>query len=158
MDFLEFCLGDKKGVLENANVWKPRFLSFLEHESLSEWDDLSLDNIQPLDTNLTLELGEKTPEIIHLPGHSPGHCGLYEPVGQILFIGDIDVGSRFGPWYGWSNANLQTFRKTIVKLKEFIENNARDNISIFGQSNSNNNTFKGKTVNNNDYGFDFYNA
>ncbi|MHA2248007.1 MAG: MBL fold metallo-hydrolase [Candidatus Hodarchaeales archaeon] len=122
-NFLEFCLGDKKGVLEHASVWKPRFLSFLEHESLSEWNDLSLDNIQPLDTNRSLELGEKTPEIIHLPGHSPGHCGLYEPVSQILFIGDIEIGSRFGPWYGWANANLQTFRKTIVKLKDFIEKN-----------------------------------
>ena len=69
-----------------------------------------------------MDIGKKSVDIIHLAGHSPGHCGLYEPDSQVLFIGDIDL-SKFGPWYGWRNADIQSFRQSLVKLEDFIENN-----------------------------------
>ena len=74
-------------------------MTFLEYEGLSGWKDLALDHIQSFDINKPLDLGEIRLEFLHLPGHSPGHCGLYEPESKVLFIGDIDL-SKFGPWYG----------------------------------------------------------
>lgn len=119
--FLKFCYQYNLNPSE-YNKWKPRFLSFLEYEELSEWSDLTLNNIQSIDTSNPLDLGKTSLDILHLPGHSPGHCGLYEPDSRILFIGDIDL-SKFGPWYGWRNANLQSFRESLVNLKQFIEEN-----------------------------------
>jgi len=37
--------------------------------------------------------------IIHTPGHAIGHCCLYFPADEILYLGDIDLG-LFGSWYG----------------------------------------------------------
>ena len=36
-----------------------------------------------------MELGDRTLEVIHLPGHSPGSIALYEPVSQELYAGDV---------------------------------------------------------------------
>ena len=36
-----------------------------------------------------LELGERRLQIIHTPGHSPGHCCFYEPERRFLYSGDL---------------------------------------------------------------------
>ncbi len=36
-----------------------------------------------------IDLGDRHFEVLHLPGHSPGGIGLYEPATQILFSGDV---------------------------------------------------------------------
>ncbi|MFX0052062.1 MAG: MBL fold metallo-hydrolase, partial [Candidatus Hermodarchaeota archaeon] len=113
--FLRFCFQfnvDQKVL----NDWKTRFKAFLNYEGLSVWDDLALTNIQSYKANISLNLGEIILKIIHLPGHSPGHCGLYEPISKILFITDIDL-SKFGPWYGWRSSNLEDFRQSIKFLQ-----------------------------------------
>lgn len=119
--FLQFCFQDKLNPSE-YDQWEPHFLTFLEYEGLSGWTDLALDDTQRIDTHRPLDLGETSIDVLHLPGHSPGHCGLYEPDNQILFIGDIDL-SNFGPWYGWRNANITSFQQSIAKLRRFIEDN-----------------------------------
>jgi glyoxylase-like metal-dependent hydrolase (beta-lactamase superfamily II) len=40
-----------------------------------------------------------TVEVIHTPGHTPGHLSLFFEEPQLLFLGDYDL-TRFGPWYG----------------------------------------------------------
>lgn len=46
-----------------------------------------------------IELGGVTVEVIHTPGHTPGHLAFRFPDAGILFVGDYDLTS-FGPWYG----------------------------------------------------------
>ncbi|MFW9915929.1 MAG: MBL fold metallo-hydrolase [Candidatus Thorarchaeota archaeon] len=121
-NYFKFSLGPK-AESEDLELWKQFFINFLKQEGLADWTDLAFDKIESSDTRNSLDLGKKVIEIIHLPGHSPGHCGIYEPESGILFIGDIDVGLKFGPWYGWDNSDLVLFRETIRKLKEFIEEN-----------------------------------
>ena len=118
--FLQFC-HQSEFSSQVWNQWSSHFKRFLMQEGLSRWSDLLLNDIQSIDLKNGLNLGKKNLDIIHLPGHSPGHCGLYEPDSQVLFIGDIDL-SKFGPWYGWRNANLQSFRQSIVTLEDFINN------------------------------------
>ncbi|MHA2295709.1 MAG: MBL fold metallo-hydrolase [Candidatus Hodarchaeales archaeon] len=121
--FFTFCYGSKINDPEEFESWKQHFSSFLQLQSLSGWEDLALDNTQAIKINNTLNLGDTTIEIIHLPGHSPGHCSFYESNSQILFIGDFDVLSKFGPWYGWRNTDIQSFRMSVEKLKHFMEIN-----------------------------------
>lgn len=56
-------------------------------------------------------------EVIHLPGHTRGHCGfLIEPDG-VFFVADVDL-SAFGPYYGDHWSNLEDFEAAIARCRE----------------------------------------
>jgi glyoxylase-like metal-dependent hydrolase (beta-lactamase superfamily II) len=63
-----------------------------------------------------LDFGGVVLQVIHLPGHTPGHIGFYHPEDGILFSSDIDL-SPFGPWYGNVCSNLDLFIASIRKVK-----------------------------------------
>ncbi|MGW5454334.1 MBL fold metallo-hydrolase [Nocardia sp. NPDC003979] len=61
------------------------------------------------------ELGDVTATVVHLPGHTPGHCGvLVEPDG-FFYIGDIDLTS-FGPMYGDVHSSADDFLASIDRV------------------------------------------
>ncbi|SDI12799.1 MBL fold metallo-hydrolase [Desulfosporosinus hippei] len=62
-----------------------------------------------------LDFGNVVLQVLHTPGHTPGHISLYEPKEGILFSGDIDL-SPFGPFYGNTSSNLEEFSKSIRRL------------------------------------------
>lgn len=64
-----------------------------------------------------LDFGDVRFQVIHTPGHTPGHIALYELQSGILFSGDIDL-SPFGPWYGNLRSNLEEFADSIKRLIE----------------------------------------
>ena len=53
--------------------------------------------------------------VVHLPGHSPGHCGFYEPSSRVIFSADICPDS-FGPWYGHACASIEDFERSIDRI------------------------------------------
>ncbi|ADB75515.1 MBL fold metallo-hydrolase [Geodermatophilus obscurus] len=64
-----------------------------------------------------VDLGGRTLTVLHLPGHTAGHCGfLVEPDG-FLFLGDIDLTS-FGPYYGDLSSSLDDFLTSIGRLRD----------------------------------------
>lgn len=65
----------------------------------------------------TLDFGHVNLQVIHTPGHTPGHCAFYEDKSGLLFSADIDL-SGFGPWYSHICSNLDDF---IVSIKKCIE-------------------------------------
>lgn len=65
----------------------------------------------------TLDFGNVELQVLHTPGHTPGHISLYEPKERILFSGDIDL-SPFGPWYGNASSSLEEFSASIRRLIE----------------------------------------
>jgi glyoxylase-like metal-dependent hydrolase (beta-lactamase superfamily II) len=72
---------------------------------------------QPLSTERPIDLGGVTITPIHLPGHTPGHCGfLIEPDG-VLYLGDIDL-SSFGPYYGDAAASLEESIASIEQVRD----------------------------------------
>jgi glyoxylase-like metal-dependent hydrolase (beta-lactamase superfamily II) len=76
---------------------------------------------QVLESDQQIDLGGVAVTPIHLPGHTPGHCGfLIEPDG-VLYLGDIDL-SSFGPYYGDAAASLE---ETIASLEQVREIDAR---------------------------------
>jgi glyoxylase-like metal-dependent hydrolase (beta-lactamase superfamily II) len=63
------------------------------------------------------DLGGVTVTVLHLAGHTRGHCGfLVEPDG-VAFVGDIDL-SSFGPYYGDHWSNLDDFVRSLAKVRE----------------------------------------
>lgn len=65
-----------------------------------------------------LEAGGCQAELIHLPGHTPGHMGLFFPEQSLLFITDIDL-SPLGPWYGNVVSNMKDYKQSIERVRHF---------------------------------------
>ena len=66
----------------------------------------------------TLEVGGCRAELIHYPGHTPGHMGMFFPEQSLLFITDMDL-TAFGPWYGNAVSDKNAFRDSIRRAREF---------------------------------------
>jgi glyoxylase-like metal-dependent hydrolase (beta-lactamase superfamily II) len=60
-------------------------------------------------------LGGPELRVVHLPGHSPGHCGFFEPESRVLFSSDI-CPDRFGPWYGHACSSIEDFQLSIDRI------------------------------------------
>ncbi len=118
--YFHYCSQNRNDTLELKGEWSQRLLSFLNREGFSSWEDLNLMDVQSVDSNALFDIGVTEIQLIHLPGHSPGHIGLYDPLSRILFIGDMEISSSFGPWYGWPNSDLQAFRKSVDRVLEFV--------------------------------------
>ncbi len=65
-----------------------------------------------------LEFGGCTGKVMTLPGHTPGHAGLFFPEISLLFITDIDLTS-FGPWYGNDASDIEQFKASIRRTRDF---------------------------------------
>ena len=64
-----------------------------------------------------VDLGGRTLTVLHLPGHTAGHCGLLVEPDGFLFLGDIDLTS-FVPYYGDLSSSLEDFEASITRLRE----------------------------------------
>ena len=62
-----------------------------------------------------IDLGNIKLEVIHTPGHTPGHCCLYWQEKGVLFSGDFDLTS-FGPWYGNDVSNVDELINSLERL------------------------------------------
>ncbi len=64
-----------------------------------------------------IDSGNLKIRVLHLPGHTPGHCGFLVEDYNLIFSADIDL-SEFGPWYGNTTSDLEQFRRSIRRLRE----------------------------------------
>ncbi|MBF0491984.1 MAG: MBL fold metallo-hydrolase [Deltaproteobacteria bacterium] len=55
-------------------------------------------------------------EVVHLPGHTPGHMGFYFEALKILYVSDIDL-TPTGPWYANISSNIDQFIASIARIK-----------------------------------------
>lgn len=62
-------------------------------------------------------LGEVTLEVIHTPGHSPGHCIFFCRKESLLYGGDIDL-AEYGPFYGSAASDIDDLIASINKVIE----------------------------------------
>ena len=65
-----------------------------------------------------MAVGDVEMEIIHTPGHTPGHCCFWFPNEKVLFSADVDI-TDFGPWYGNAASSVDDFVESIEKLKNY---------------------------------------
>lgn len=71
---------------------------------------------QTLHHGQLLDLGGLTVEVLHTPGHSPGHLSFFIPEAGLLFSADIDL-TPFGPFYGHDFARIDDFIASIRRLR-----------------------------------------
>jgi hydroxyacylglutathione hydrolase len=65
----------------------------------------------------TLHLDKVTVDVISTPGHTPGHLSFFFREPRVLFLGDYDL-TRFGPWYGDRDSNLDDVMASVEILKQ----------------------------------------
>ncbi len=63
------------------------------------------------------DLGGCTATVVHLPGHTPGHCGLLIEPDGFLFVADVDL-TGFGPYYGDTGSSLTDFEASMRRCRE----------------------------------------
>ncbi|MFO7688176.1 MAG: MBL fold metallo-hydrolase [Desulfobacterales bacterium] len=64
-----------------------------------------------------IDLGGLTVEVIHSPGHTPGHLCFYFREIETLFLGDMDL-TRFGPWYGDRDSDIEAIIRSVKRLRQ----------------------------------------
>jgi glyoxylase-like metal-dependent hydrolase (beta-lactamase superfamily II) len=94
----------------DAHVYRDRFKMYIDSLGVEPFHD-----VQPLHESVIEINDDHRLEIILAPGHSAGHCVMYEPECKIAFLADIDL-SSFGPWYGCTDSSLIDFEATINKV------------------------------------------
>lgn len=63
-----------------------------------------------------IDAGSLTIEVIHTPGHTPGHLSFLFTEPRILFLGDYDLTS-FGPWYGDAHSSIEDTIDSVMRLR-----------------------------------------
>jgi glyoxylase-like metal-dependent hydrolase (beta-lactamase superfamily II) len=64
-----------------------------------------------------LDLGDRSVTVLHLPGHTAGHCGFAVEPDGFVFLADVDLTS-FGPYYGDLSSSLEDFEASVARLRE----------------------------------------
>ncbi|MFO1518511.1 MAG: MBL fold metallo-hydrolase [bacterium] len=79
--------------------------------------------IQQQNIQQTLKGGDYLPckgvkiQVLHLPGHTPGHMGLLFEDLSTLYISDIDL-TPMGPWYANTSSDIEQFLDSIRRIRD----------------------------------------
>ena len=63
------------------------------------------------------DLGRTKIRVVHLPGHTRGHCGFFVEPDGVMFLADVDL-TGFGPYYGDAWSSIDDFERSIERCKE----------------------------------------
>lgn len=61
--------------------------------------------------------GGVTIDILHTPGHTPGHLCFFFRGPEILFLADYDL-TPFGPWYGDRQSSIADTQASVRRLRQ----------------------------------------
>jgi glyoxylase-like metal-dependent hydrolase (beta-lactamase superfamily II) len=65
-----------------------------------------------------IEFGRTRMQVLHTPGHSPGHLCFYFPEESVLFTADLDL-VKAGPYYGDRDSDIDDTIRSLERLAEF---------------------------------------
>ena len=68
-------------------------------------------------------------QVLHTPGHSPGHLSLFFPDEKVLFTADLDL-VKAGPYYGDKESDID---ETIRSLERLMDIDADIYLSCHGK-------------------------
>ena len=74
-------------------------------------------NVVPITDGQILDFGSVKAEVLHMPGHSVGHCCFWFPNEELLFSSDICM-TKAGPWYGEHLADPIEMMRSIDRIIE----------------------------------------
>lgn len=64
-----------------------------------------------------LDLGGRNIQVVHTPGHSPGHCCFYEPERKYLFSGDLIYKGCLYAFYPTTDPQL--FYRSVKRVRQY---------------------------------------
>ena len=65
-----------------------------------------------------ISLGRTEIQVIHTPGHTPGHSCFYFPEPDLIYLSDLDL-TKFGPWYGDRGSEIDALIQSIKRISEY---------------------------------------
>jgi glyoxylase-like metal-dependent hydrolase (beta-lactamase superfamily II) len=93
---------------DTRDAWKP-LLEEIFHFRPRQPDML-------LEEKEGLSIGDITVDILHTPGHTPGHLCLFFHEPEVLFLADYDL-TAFGPWYGDRLSSIAETEASVRRLQ-----------------------------------------
>ena len=66
---------------------------------------------------MTIDIGNRKIEVIHTPGHSPGHCVFYEREREYMYTGDLVYAGKLDMYYPTTDPIL--FAQSIHKIQAY---------------------------------------
>ena len=130
-DVILLCGEDDRPMIEDLELMiSDRYGEFGKDHGVPDDDDMaafarSVSGIVPVELGLsggeTIQLGGRTVQILHTPGHSWGHLSVYDPTSDALIIGDAVLYNglytatgepAFPPTYRF----LDTYRATTARM------------------------------------------
>ncbi len=70
-----------------------------------------------LEGNQIIKSDNLTIEVLHTPGHTPGHLCFFFREPEALFLGDYDL-TPFGPWYGDRDSSIEATIASVERLRK----------------------------------------
>ena len=80
-------------------------------KNIAPWDKISL-----IKDGETIKIAGADIQIMHTPGHTPGHLNVYIPSMEILLAGD-NIVAEGTSWIGPPDGDMRDFLQTLTKLK-----------------------------------------
>ncbi len=97
------------------SIWKPLPEGF----DAASWEIPSVEPTVLFEEGALIDLGDRTLEVIHTPGHSPGSICLLDKKNRILFTGDTFFP---GPLYAYpEDVNIDDYIASVEKLKSRLD-------------------------------------
>ncbi|TKR26240.1 MBL fold metallo-hydrolase [Natronomonas salsuginis] len=77
----------------------------------------------PLPADGRIDLGDRSLEVIELPGHSPGHVGLLDSATDTLYGGDV-IHFDHNLYVMFEDCDLEAYADSIARLKDLRDDGA----------------------------------
>jgi glyoxylase-like metal-dependent hydrolase (beta-lactamase superfamily II) len=120
----DYCIGRLRSRVENSSlqssitgdsIWKPLPEGF----DATVWEIPPVEPTTLLEEGALIDLGDRTLEVIHTPGHSPGSICLLDKKNRILFTGDTFFP---GPLYAYpDDVDIEAYIASVEKMKSRID-------------------------------------
>jgi len=109
----------------NAFLEQFYHLDEVDEKSEAEWSKFFTDVVkyQPrepdrfLEDEEILDFGKTRVQVLHTPGHCPGHLSFHFVDEKAIFLADLDL-VKFGPYYGDKASSIDDTIKSLQRLAE----------------------------------------
>jgi glyoxylase-like metal-dependent hydrolase (beta-lactamase superfamily II) len=119
-----YCIDRLRTRVENSSlqssitgdsIWKPLPEGF----DAASWEIPPVEPTTLLEKGALIDLGDRTLEVIHTPGHSPGSICLLDKKNRILFTGDTFFP---GPLYAYpDDVDIEAYIASVEKMKSRLD-------------------------------------
>lgn len=108
--------GSMAGVFSLLGIQDPEYARYWQKTLVEAFHFRPRPTVQAFQDGTELRVGRTTLQVIHTPGHTPGHSCFFFPRESILYLADIDL-TPFGPWYGDATSDINAFLASLERLQ-----------------------------------------